>query len=87
MTPIHRWWPESLGDSPDSAGGQNDLRYAYFGDKCRLAVEDGHGVTVYDTVEHEVSGVHQRQDGGSKVVAFTSQRGEMDLDTLKQVEA
>ncbi len=85
MKPVQRWWPAALGDSPDSAGGQNELRYAYFGDQHRLAVDDGRGVTVYDTGEHEVSGVHQRQGGGGKAAAFTSRQGEVDLDTLPTV--
>ena len=29
------WWPAELG-SPDSAGGQNDMRYAYFARSHRL---------------------------------------------------
>ena len=80
-----RWWPESLGTSPNSAGGQNELRYAYFGDKHRLAVDDGGGVKVYDTGDHEVSGVSQRQDGGGRKVVFTSQKGEVNLGALKTV--
>ena len=85
--PASRWWPESLGTSPNSAGGQNEMRYAYFGGKHRLAVDTGSGVSVYDTDEHEVSGVQQQQDGGGKKVVFTSQKGEVDLGALKKVGA
>ena len=85
--PASRWWPESLGTSPNSAGGQNEMRYAYFGGKHRLAVDTGSGVSVYDTDEHEVSGVQQQQDGGGKKVVFTSQKGEVDLDALRRVDA
>ncbi len=83
--PASRWWPESLGTSPNSEGGQNEMRYAYFGDKHRLAVDTGSGVGVYDTGDHEISGVQQRQDGGGKKIVFTSQQGEVDLAALKKV--
>jgi hypothetical protein len=47
-----RWWPEELGEQPNSAGGQNEMRYAFFGDQQRLAVDTGDGkVQVYDTGE------------------------------------
>ena len=85
--PASRWWPESLGTSPDSAGGQNGMRYAYFGGKHRLAIDTGDGVSVYDTREHEISGVRQRQDGGGRKVVFTSQQGEINLDALEKVRS
>ena len=85
--PEDRWWPESLGDSPNSAGGQNDMRYAYFGDKHRLAVDTGNGkISVYDTADHQISGVQQAQSGGGRKAVFTSQHGEVDLDQLKKVD-
>lgn len=83
--PASRWWPEALGTAPNSAGGQNEMRYAYFGDKHRLAIDSGSGISVYDTAEHEVSGVQQRQDGRGKRIVFTSQKGEIDLDALQKV--
>ena len=58
---MDRWWSASLGASPTSAGGQNEMRYAYFAAKRRLAIDTGHDVHVYDTGEHEISGVQQRQ--------------------------
>ena len=81
-----RWWPEKLGDSPNSTGGQNETRYAFFGDAKRLAVDTGDGtVRIYDTGEHRISGVQQRQSDGEKKVTFASQNGEVDLDALKPV--
>ena len=81
-----RWWPESLGDNPNSAGGQNEMRYAYFGEQHRLAVDTGDGKTVvYDTGDHQVSGVQQAQSGGGKHLVFTSQQGRVDLDKLPKV--
>ena len=85
--PANRWWPESLGTSPDTAGGQNEMRYAYFGSKHRLVIDTGSGVEVYDTGEQEISGVQQRQDGGGKKIVFVSQRGEMDLAALEKVQS
>ena len=81
-----KWWPDSLGDSPNTAGGQNDIRYAYFSGKNRLAVDRGGGkISVYDTTGHDVSGVQQKQGSGGSGLVFTSEKGEMDLDTLKEV--
>ncbi len=89
MTPMKapaRWWPENLGDNPNSAGGQNETRYAFFGDKQRLAVDTGDGVVrVYDTGNHRISGVQQHQSGSGRKVSFTSQDGEVDLQQLKPV--
>ena len=84
MKALRRWWPEELGESPDSAGGQNKTRYAFFGDRRRLAIDTGDGqVQVYDTGDHRISGVQQHQGGNGKKVTFTSQHGEVDLAELK----
>jgi hypothetical protein len=79
-----RWWPEELGEQPNSAGGQNEMRYAFFGDQHRLAVDTGDGkAQVYDTGDHRISGVQQHQSSVGRKVTFTSQQGEVDLATLK----
>ena len=76
-----RWWPEELGEQPHSAGGQNKMRYAFFGDQHRLAIDTGDGtVQVYDTGDYRISSV-QSSSGGK--VTFTSQQEEVDLATLK----
>ncbi len=81
------WWPKSLGDSPNSAGGQNDVRYAYFASKNRLAVDRGDGrVSVYDTAGQDISGVQQAQGGGSHLV-FSGSQGSVDVDKLEKVDA
>ena len=86
MKSPERWWPEELGVNPNSAGGQNETRYAFFGDKQRLAVDTGDGqIKVYDTGDQRISGVQQHQTGSGKKVTFTSQHGEVDLQTLKIV--
>jgi hypothetical protein len=54
------WWPEELGN-PTSTGAQNDMRYACFPGRRRLAIQQGGRVRVYDTGEHTISGVSQQQ--------------------------
>jgi hypothetical protein len=86
MKAPERWWPKELGEHPNSAGGQNEARYAFFADQRRLAVDTGDGqIQVYDTGEHRISGVQQHQSGGGRKVTFTSQHGDVDLTTLKRV--
>jgi len=85
MDAPERWWPENLGEHPNSAGGQNERRYAFFGDKQRLAIDTGHGeVKVYDTGDHRISSVQQHQSGNGRKTTFTSQHGEVDLSSLKR---
>ena len=88
MQAPQRWWPAELGENPNSAGGQNEARYAFFSDKKRLAMDPGDGaVRVYDTGDHRISDVQQHQAGSGRKVTFTSQHGEVDLATLKEVQA
>ncbi|MEP6668630.1 MAG: hypothetical protein ABJF10_05725 [Chthoniobacter sp.] len=83
MKAPERWWPQDLGENPISAGGQNATRYAFFGDRQRLAIDSGDGkVQVYDTGDHRVTGVQQHQSGSGRKLTFTSQHGEVDLATL-----
>lgn len=82
--PGNQWWPESLGTSPDCAGSQNQMRYAYFAGKNRLAVDTSNGVRVYATGDHHITGVSQSQ--GENAI-FTSQRGEVSLDDLQPADA
>jgi hypothetical protein len=80
------WWPAKLG-TPEAAGGQNDVRYAYFADERRLAIERGDDVIVYDTADHRIHGVAQAQSGsGPSSLVFTSQHGTVPLDALKIVD-
>ena len=81
--PSGDWWPPDLG-RPDSTGGQNHTRYAYFASKRRLAVERDRTVTVYDTGEHRISGSAQQQ-GGLSDMAFSSQLGPVRLGELEIV--
>jgi hypothetical protein len=74
------WWPEGL-QFPNSTGSQNNVRYAYFANIRRLAIEaDGH-VMVYDTLDHQIGGFSQQQSVGGSIT-FTSQYGLVDVKTL-----
>ncbi len=74
------WWPEDLG-MPNSTGAQNQVRYAYFAQSQRLAIEVEGRVTVYDTLDHQISGFSQQQSGGSSL-SFSSQHGLVDVSQL-----
>ena len=75
-----QWWPAELG-FPNGSGGQNQVRYAYFNSARRLAVELSGHVTVYDSLDHEISGVSQQQ-GSQGLLTFTSQYGAVSVSSL-----
>lgn len=79
------WWPAKLG-SPNSSGAQNNMRYAYFASAQRLVVDIDGQVTVYDTGDHQISGVSQQQSG-TRSVTFTSQHGTVKSSDLKVVKS
>lgn len=91
MQPIQTevWWPQALGEHPNSAGSQDGVRYAYFGGARRLVVERAGKVSTHDTGEHRISGVAQAQGRGNPPgdVVFTSQHGNVDLASLPTVRA
>ena len=74
----HQWWPGNLG-SPFSSGAQNNIRYAVFPN--RLAVELNGQVSIYDTLDHNISGVSQQQ-GGNTSLTFNSQWGTINVNSL-----
>jgi hypothetical protein len=76
------WWPLRLGN-PAAAGGQGDVRYAYFRDKKCLVIDRGGQLTLYDTADHDIRGVAQQQGGGRSELVFTSQRGTVRVDGLR----
>ena len=90
MTPIEPlkfdppWWPEELGHAA-SSGAQNGMRYAFFPQKRRLLIERDGATTVYDSGDHQISGVSQ-QSGSSTSLVFTSPDGPVTLDTLRRAE-
>lgn len=60
------------------------MRYAVF--PGRLAVELQGRVTVYDTLDHRISGVSQQQ-GGDSSLTFRSQHGTVSVASLPIVHA
>ncbi|WP_372883297.1 SHOCT domain-containing protein [Psychromonas sp.] len=74
----NQWWPSDLG-SPFSSGAQNNIRYAVFPN--RLAVELNGQVSVYDTLNHNISGVSQQQ-GSNTSLTFNSQFGTIAVNNL-----
>lgn len=75
------WWPSELG-SPSSSGSQNNIKYAFFpAPVSRLAIEINGEVSVYNTLDHHISGVSQQQGGGFSVL-FSSQYGYVDVLNL-----
>ena len=79
------WWPGGFG-WPSASGAQNGLRYAYFAEARRLAVErDGH-VMLYDTGRHQIFGVSQSQSHGARLT-FTADDGTVDIDALRIIQA
>jgi hypothetical protein len=77
------WWGPELR-WPNSTGGQNGMRYAWFSQAHRLAIDDHGQVTIYDTLDHQIGGVSQQQSGGSSVT-FSSQYGYVNLSQLPVV--
>jgi hypothetical protein len=77
---LGNWWPAELG-SPNSSGSQNAVRYAYFAQSRRLVMDVMGVVSVFDTLDHQISGVSQQQGGGSSV-QFSSQYGTVDTINL-----
>ncbi|CAH0351256.1 SHOCT domain-containing protein [Aquabacterium sp. CECT 9606] len=77
------WWPADLR-WPNSTGAQNGVRYAYFAQARRLAIDVGGRVTVYDTLDHQIGGFSQQQSGSGSI-SFTSQHGLIDVASLPVV--
>ena len=77
------WWPRDLG-VPSSLGAQNEVRYAYFPDTQRLAIDINGEVTVYDPQGHQISGFSQQQPGSGSL-SFSSQLGNVDMGHLPVV--
>jgi hypothetical protein len=83
MSSGSQWWPNGLG-WPNSSGSQNGVRYAFFREPRRLAINmDGH-IAVYDIGDHDIGGVSQQQNG-SHSLAFASPRGDVMVGDLKKV--
>jgi len=81
--PHANWWPAELG-SPNASGSQNNMRYAYFANARRLAVDSGGEVWVYDTLDHQIGGFSQQQ-GSCSSITLSSQYGTVNLTSLPVV--
>ncbi|CAN5698738.1 SHOCT domain-containing protein [soil metagenome] len=79
------WWPSDLR-WPNSTGSQNGVRYAYFAQARRLAIDVGGTVTVYDTLDHQIGGFSQQQSVGG-TLSFSSQYGLIDVASLPVVSS
>ena len=80
-----QWWPAEFG-FPNGTGAQNQVRYAYFNQTHRLAVELNGHITVYDTLDHQIGGVSQQQGSGGSLT-LTSQHGTVSVATLPVISA
>lgn len=57
------------------------MRNAYFAPARRLAIEVNGRVTVYDTLDHQISGFSQQQSSGGSL-SFSSQYALIDVATV-----
>jgi len=81
MAPPERWWPEDLGD-PSSSGAQDGIRYAFFPHSKLLFIERGGKQQRFRTGEQVITGVSQVSGKGA--LAFTSERGPINLGDLEK---
>ena len=79
------WWPADLR-WPNSTGAQNNVRYAYFSQARRLAIDVNGTVTVYDTLDHQIGGFSQQQSIGG-TLSFSSQYGLIDVASLPVISS
>jgi hypothetical protein len=79
------WWPAELG-TPSAVGGQNSFRYAVFPDRRRLLIDEDGDISIYDTGEHQISGISQTQ-AGTGSIHFSSSAGSVSLSELRRVES
>jgi hypothetical protein len=77
------WWPAELG-APAATGSQNQVRYAFFPATRRLAIEVRGHLTVYDTEDHQITGVSQQQSRDAPLT-FISQKGLVRVADLRVV--
>lgn len=83
-TGANTWWPTELG-IPSSSGAQNNMRYAFFAAARRLVIDTNGQLAIYDTADHQISGVSQQQ-GGDSSIQFSSQKGAVRLSELLIVD-
>ena len=74
------WWPGGMGH-PNREGSQHGVRFAYFARARRLAIDTGDEVVLYDTLDHQITGVAPAH-GGGRSLRFTSLSGLVELAPL-----
>jgi YD repeat-containing protein len=79
-------WPSELGIASTS-GTSAEMRYAYFPQHRRLAVEMRGVVTIYDTAEYQFRGMLQAHSAESVGTSILTQRGRVRLTDLATVSA
>lgn len=77
--PRDSWWPAELG-APSATGEQNNVRYAFFPNAGRLAVDVNGELNVYDTGNQTIAGFSQQQGGGG--VVFSTPGGSVSLSSF-----
>ncbi len=81
---VNSCWPLELGIASTS-GSSPDMRYAYFPQNRRLAVE-WHGVlTIYDTAEFQFRGMLRAHASEAIGISILTQRGRIRLSDLATV--
>jgi len=76
------WWPAELGE-PASCGAQNDLRYATFPARGRLAVEHSGHCRVFDVGSETISGLSLNSASGE--LMLSTPEGERPLAQFPEV--
>jgi hypothetical protein len=79
-------WPSELGIASTS-GSSAEMRYAYFPQNRRLAVEWNGVVTIYDTAEYQFRGMLQAHSAETLGTSILTQRGRVRLTDLVIVSA
>jgi hypothetical protein len=77
-------WPSALGIASTS-GTSAEMRYAYFPQNRRLAVESLGVLTIYDTAEYQFRGMLQAHSAEAVGVSILTQRGRVRLTDLATV--
>ena len=77
-------WPAELGLASTS-GTSAEMRYAYFPQNRRLAVESQGVMTIYDTAEYQFRSMLQAHSAEAVGVSILTQRGRVRLSELATV--
>jgi hypothetical protein len=77
-------WPSELGVASTS-GTSAEMRYAYFPQNRRLAVEWRGVLTIYDTAEYQFRGLLEAHSAEVVGVSILTQRGRVRLSDLATV--